>query len=141
MEPTKDIDLLREYAARQSEAAFTELVSRRVNYVYSAALRQVRDPHLAGEITQAVFIILARKAGRIPENTVLTGWLFRTTRFVALAEMRNVAKRRRREQEATCNLNMDQRGPAGLGTDVAGARRGVGSARRKRPPGFAAAFF
>src|SRR5882724_6307068 len=95
-----DLALLREYAARNSEAAFETLVSRRVNFVYSAALRQVRDPQLAAEITQAVFIILARKAGRISDRTILTGWLFKTTRFAARAELRNAALRRRREQEA-----------------------------------------
>jgi RNA polymerase sigma factor (sigma-70 family) len=99
MQVMDDMTLLREYAARGSEAAFEELVSRRVNFVYSAALRQVRDPHLAGEITQAVFIILAQKAGRISEKTILTGWFFRTTRFAALAQMRAEAKRRQRELE------------------------------------------
>ena len=94
-----DMTLLREYAARNSEAAFETLVSRRIGFVYSAALRQVRDPLLAGEITQVVFIILAQKAGRISEKTILTGWFFRTTRFTALAQMRADAKRRRRELE------------------------------------------
>ena len=95
-----DMALLREYAAGNSEAAFETLVSRRVGFVYSAALRQVRDPYLAEEVTQAVFIILAQKAGRISDKTILAGWLFRTTRFAALAQMRADAKRRQREQEA-----------------------------------------
>ena len=95
-----DMALLREYAAHNSEAAFEELVSRRVGFVYSAALRQVRDPHLAEEVTQAVFIILAQKAGRIPSGTVLSGWFFKTTRFAALAQIRAAAKRRQRELEA-----------------------------------------
>jgi DNA-directed RNA polymerase specialized sigma24 family protein len=93
MQAMDDMTLLREYATRGSEAAFGELVSRRVGFVYSAALRQVRDPHLAEEITQAVFIILAKKAGRIPQKTILTGWFFRTTRFAALAQLRDRAKR------------------------------------------------
>jgi len=95
-----DIELLRDYAIRGSEAAFETIVSRRVRFVYAAALRQVRDPHMAEEVTQAVFIILAQKAGSIREKTILTGWLFKTTRFVALAQTRALARRRQYEQEA-----------------------------------------
>ena len=46
-----DMDLVRAYAANQSEEAFAKLVSRYVGLVYSAAMRRVRDPHLAEEIT------------------------------------------------------------------------------------------
>lgn len=95
-----DTQLLREYAAHGSEAAFGVLVSRRMGMVYSAALRQVRDPHLAEEITQAVFIILSKKAAKIRGETNLAGWLFKTTRYAALAQRRGAARRRRHEQEA-----------------------------------------
>jgi RNA polymerase sigma factor (sigma-70 family) len=111
MQAMDDMALLREYAAGNSEAAFETLVLRRVDFVYSMALRQVRDPHLAEEVTQAVFIILAQKAGRISGQTILAGWLFRTTRFAALAQMRADAKRRRREQEANMQSEIQPTAP------------------------------
>jgi RNA polymerase sigma factor (sigma-70 family) len=100
MQMMDDMDLLREFASQRSDDAFAELVSRRIDFVHSAALRQVRDPYLAEEVTQAVFVILAQKAGKISDKTILTGWLFRTTRFAALAQLRAEAKRRQREREA-----------------------------------------
>ena len=68
-----DSALLREYATERSESAFASLVQRHIHFVYSSALRQVRNAQMAEEVTQAVFIILARKAGRIRQGTVLAG--------------------------------------------------------------------
>jgi RNA polymerase sigma factor (sigma-70 family) len=95
-----DLTLLREYARRNSEEAFAALVSRHVNLVYSVALRQVRDPHLAEEITQAVFIILARKADSLGDKTILPGWLCRTARYASANALTIQRRRQHREQEA-----------------------------------------
>ncbi len=103
-----DMELVREYAARQSEQAFETLVSRNVGLVHSAALRQLRDLHLAEEITQTVFIILARKADSLNPKTILPGWLYRTTRYVSAAALKIQRRRERREQEAHMEAVMQE---------------------------------
>jgi RNA polymerase sigma factor (sigma-70 family) len=95
-----DIELVREYATGKSENAFTTLVERHLPLVYSAALRQVGNPALAQDITQVVFLLLARKADKLPEKTIVAGWLYRTTRHLAAKALRQECRRRHREQEA-----------------------------------------
>ena len=108
---TDDATLLREFAGRNSEEAFAALVSRHVNLVYSVALRRVRDPHLAEEITQAVFIILARKAKSLGPKTILTGWLCRTARYVSANALTTQRRRQRREQEAYMQSTLNELEP------------------------------
>src|SRR6267378_8704580 len=100
-----DMELLREYALRNSEEAFATLVARHIDLVYSAAWRQVRNHHLAEEITQAVFVILARKARSLRPGTILAGWLFRTARLTGANFLRAEIRRARREQEACMESN------------------------------------
>jgi len=101
MRPPDDAELLTEYVTRQSENAFTELVGRNVALVYSAALRQVREPQLAEEVTQAVFIILARKARAMSRHAHLSGWLCRVAYFVSRDALRAERRRQHRERILT----------------------------------------
>jgi hypothetical protein len=68
MQALDDMELLRAYATRNSEAAFEALVARHIHWVYSAALRQVRDPQVAEEVAQAVFTILRQAAMHATEE-------------------------------------------------------------------------
>lgn len=97
---TDDMELVRAYARQSSDEVFAALVSRHVNLVYSVAIRQVRDPHLAEEVTQTVFVILARKAASLGPKTILSGWLCRTARNTAANALTIQRRRQRREQEA-----------------------------------------
>jgi RNA polymerase sigma factor (sigma-70 family) len=107
-----DLSLLRDYARNHSEEAFGTLVSRYVNLVYSVALRSVRDAHLAEEITQAVFIILARKADSLGDKTILTGWLCRTARYASANALTIQRRRQQREQEAYMESTLNEPEPA-----------------------------
>jgi RNA polymerase sigma factor (sigma-70 family) len=95
-----DQQLLREYTQLGAEGAFSELVRRHVDLVYSAALRMVRDAHVAEDVTQGVFVALSRSAGQLTERPVLSGWLHRTTQNLAANAVRSDVRRRAREQEA-----------------------------------------
>ena len=93
--------LLREYLAHGSEAAFRELVTRYTGLVYSTALRLVNgDTHRAEDVAQTVFVDLAREARTLSAETMLGGWLYRHTCFVAAKAIRGERRRQAREKEA-----------------------------------------
>src|SRR5690348_11056712 len=108
---TEDMELVREYAVGQSDGAFETLVSRYIALVYSAAVRQVRDASLAEEVTQAVFVTLARKAGSLGPKTILPSWLHRTACFIAADTLKVRRRRARREQEAHMQSLLNQPQP------------------------------
>src|SRR5438067_1220656 len=103
MQSRSDAQLLKEYAANGSEGAFTELVRRHTNLVYSAAARQV-DPNMAAEVAQSVFIGLAQGAqglaGRLAEDASIAGWLCRSARNISLNMRRNEFRKHLRERQS-----------------------------------------
>jgi RNA polymerase sigma factor (sigma-70 family) len=95
-----DRNLVREYAERHSQEAFATLVGRHVNLVYSAALRIVRSRPLAEDVAQSVFTDLARNAGTLKPDTVLSAWLYRVAYRTAVDTVRKESRRQAREQQA-----------------------------------------
>jgi RNA polymerase sigma factor (sigma-70 family) len=100
MQDRDDKALLQEYVELGSEEAFAALVTRHVNKVYSVALRHTGKPHEAEEITQVVFIILAKKSRKLARGVVLSGWLYHTARLASVTLIRSEVRRARRQQEA-----------------------------------------
>ncbi|MCI0745660.1 MAG: sigma-70 family RNA polymerase sigma factor [Verrucomicrobia subdivision 3 bacterium] len=100
MNECDDDELLQRYAQHQDADAFSVLVQRYLGLVYSAAFRRVGDHHLAEEIAQAVFVVLARKAGKLRPTTVLAAWLYQATRFAASDALKLEHRRLKYEQEA-----------------------------------------
>jgi RNA polymerase sigma factor (sigma-70 family) len=103
-----DQELLRAFVERRDDAAFREIVNRYVHVVYASARRQVGNADLADDVTQAVFIMLARKAATLREGVILAGWLITSARFAAKAAARAEGRRKRREEQASAMNSMIQ---------------------------------
>src|SRR4051794_35925406 len=103
-----DLELLRQYALHRESRAFDELVSRHLDWVYSSALRQVRDPHLADDVTQAVFLALSQQAGKLAGGVDLTAWLFRVTQRTSAMAIRSLVRRRKHERRAAIMTSQEQ---------------------------------
>jgi RNA polymerase sigma factor (sigma-70 family) len=119
MTEATDHDLLVRFARNGEEAAFAALVTRHVNLVYSAALRFTGDPHHAEEVTQAVFILLSRKAAGISVNVVLSGWLYHAARLTAANFLKEHRRRQLREQEAYMQSALNQTDAAEAWKEIA----------------------
>src|ERR1700689_731445 len=108
-----DATLLRRSAEDRSEAAFTELVHRHLDLVYSAALRRTGgDPHRAADVAQQVFAAGARNARRRSRHSVLPAWLHTATRNASVNLMKSEQRRKARETEAVA-LAAEAAGGAG----------------------------
>src|SRR5438552_1837618 len=100
---------LAQFVQTRSADAFRALVDRYGKAVYAQCVRELRDPHLAEDVTQAVFIVLARKAAALPTNVVLPAWLFKVTHFACANARRGERRRRHHEQEAAMTRELQSR--------------------------------
>jgi RNA polymerase sigma factor (sigma-70 family) len=94
-----DADLLQRFIREADQNAFAEIVHRHIAMVHAAAMRQIADGNMAEDVTQAVFILLARKASRI-DGDRLAGWLVKAARYLAMEMHRAEERRKIREQKA-----------------------------------------
>ena len=107
-EMNDDAELLRRYVDEQSGAAFTALVERHIGFVYATALRQLDGAaHRADDVTQSVFIDLARKARTLMQRRELVGWLYTSTRFAAAKLKRAEQRRQKYEEQAQALAEID----------------------------------
>lgn len=100
-----DFILLQSFVNERSDAAFGELMRRHVDLVYSAARRRTADAHMAEDVTQAVFLVLARKAGELRRGVVLPAWLLHVTRMTAANALRQRRNQTNIERKAAAMTN------------------------------------
>ena len=105
---TQDWSLLRRYVEQNSQEAFAALVARHLNLAHATCLREMGNRAQAEDVTQTVFLILARKAPTLRAGTHLGGWLFQTARFVARNARRQKMRREQYEQKAAQSMAADQ---------------------------------
>ncbi|AMV23872.1 ECF RNA polymerase sigma factor SigE [Gemmata sp. SH-PL17] len=97
--PAPDAALLKTFIASRTDDAFAELVRRYGPMVLAVCNRVLADEHDAEDAFQAVFIVLARKAGTI-RGTNLAAWLHGVATRTAKG-VRVTRKRRRKYERAT----------------------------------------
>jgi RNA polymerase sigma factor (sigma-70 family) len=119
MTEVPDAELLRRYARENSGEVFAVIVERHISLVHSVALRHTRDQQHAEDITQAVFILLARKASALGPKTVLSGWLYHAARLTAANFRRSEIRRTHREQEAYMQSTLQETAPNPLWPELA----------------------
>src|SRR5436190_534773 len=94
-----DRDLIRRYASGE-KSAFEQLVRRHLDWVYGVCRRRVREEDLARDVTQAVFIALAKKAQMLARHTSLSGWLYQAALYCSRDALKRQRIREKHERAA-----------------------------------------
>src|SRR5262245_65312598 len=101
MTRTEDRQLIEGLQARD-EAAVHELAERYGPRIYQLALRQMKNPEDAEEVTQDVLLKVYRKIGAFRGDSALSSWIYRITFNTAMARLR--ASKLERSEEHTSEL-------------------------------------
>jgi RNA polymerase sigma factor (sigma-70 family) len=95
--PLTDGQLLERFVQRRDEAAFEVLLRRHATLVHNVCRRLVSDEHLAEDVFQATFLVLARRAGAIRKQESVGSWLFGVAHRLSLHARGRSARRHERE--------------------------------------------
>ena len=95
-----DMELLGAYAETGNPEAFAEIVSRYGAVVYQVCFRKLFNRQDAEDASQAVFMTLVKKAGKMKKEGSLAGWLHKVARETAQYAARTRINRIRKESAA-----------------------------------------
>ena len=93
MTRTEDRRLVAGLQARD-EAAVHELAERYGPRIYQLALRQMKNPEDAEEVTQDVLLKVYRKIGAFRGDSALSSWIYRITFNTAMSRLRTLKPER-----------------------------------------------
>jgi RNA polymerase sigma factor (sigma-70 family) len=102
-----DDQLIAELSGDRREQALAEIIRRHGRMVERTGARMVRDASAAEDVSQAVFLVLLRKADALTREGSIAGWLHRTTVMVAQNALREGQRRRHRELEVGMSKRSD----------------------------------
>src|SRR5262249_17598778 len=95
-----DRQLLERFTAQADQAAFEAIVRRHGPMVLRVCRSVLRDEHAADDAFQATFLVLARKAGSLRRQELLSSWLYGVAHRVAARARVDAARRLNREARA-----------------------------------------
>jgi RNA polymerase sigma factor (sigma-70 family) len=91
--------LLESFRVNRDEAAFEILVKRHGPMVLGVCRRVIGNVHDAEDAFQAVFLVLAKKAGSITRGDLIGNWLYGVAYRTALHARGRLSRRRAREMQ------------------------------------------
>ena len=101
IEMATDASLLKRFAEDREEDAFAELVARHAPGVRRVCRRFLHGEHDVDDVTQATFILLARRAGDVAWRDSVGGWVRDVARRLALRARSELARGPPRETPAS----------------------------------------
>jgi RNA polymerase sigma factor (sigma-70 family) len=115
---SSDPQLVERFAETGDEAAFAVIVDRHGPMLLNLCRRVLDDAHLAEDVVQATFLVLARKAVSIRRHDSLASWLYGVAqRLARQARLAEVARRKRERSAAQARIEAQAADPSweGLG--------------------------